>query len=94
MPEPNPDTTALCTGPSVKAPSVEKRSDALFVQRSSALVVGCMEVRVTEAELELRLREVPRCRRWRVTIDGSMTMTTILVHHYDKYPNTHHAQAA
>ncbi len=40
------------------------------------------------------IAKIPRSRRWRVTKDGNTTMTTILVHHYDKYPHTHAAQAA
>jgi hypothetical protein len=40
------------------------------------------------------IAKIPRSRRWRVTTQGNTTMTTILVHHYDKYPNTHAAQAA
>jgi len=40
------------------------------------------------------IARIPRSRRWRVTVDGWATMTTILVHHHHNYPNTHAAQAA
>ncbi len=40
------------------------------------------------------IARIPRSRRWRVTADGWATMTTILIHHHQNYPNTHAAQAA
>lgn len=40
------------------------------------------------------IARIPRTRRWRVTADGWATMTTILIHHHENYPNTHATQAA
>ena len=40
------------------------------------------------------IAKIPRSRRWRITKDGHATMTVILVHHHDKYPQLHAAQAA
>lgn len=39
------------------------------------------------------IAKIPRSRRWRVTKNGYAVLTTILIHHHDKYPTTH-AQAA
>ena len=39
------------------------------------------------------IAKIPRSRRWRVTKNGWAVMSTILVHHHEKYPFAH-AQAA
>jgi hypothetical protein len=41
------------------------------------------------------IAKIPRTRRWKVTHKGSAVMSTILIHHHEKYPHTHaQAQAA
>jgi hypothetical protein len=40
------------------------------------------------------IARIPRSRRWRVTTNGWTTMTTILRHHHQNYPDTLAAQAA
>jgi hypothetical protein len=40
------------------------------------------------------IARIPRSRRWRVTNNGWATMTTILRHHHEHYPNTLAAHAA
>lgn len=40
------------------------------------------------------IARIPRSRRWRVTVDGWATMTTMPIHHHDLYPHTDAAQAA
>lgn len=38
------------------------------------------------------IARIPRSRRWRITETGRAVMSTILIHHHEKYPDTH-AQA-
>ena len=39
------------------------------------------------------IAKIPRTRRWKVTHKGHKVMSTILIHHHEKYPHTH-AQSA